>query len=106
MSTITKLDKNVRLDRYLRKQMRRDLAADAALAATLVKQGTATTLHPDWKHYTNAAKFKHEQLLREMTVRAAVLRLTSKHISEICLDPARSGARKEAILAKLGVEQA
>lgn len=106
MSTITKLDKNVRLDRYLRKQIRRDLAGDAATAALLVNKGIATTKHPDYAHYTNAARFKHEQLVREMTVRTAILRLTSKHISQICRDPSRSGARKEAILAKLGVQAA
>lgn len=103
MSTICKLDKNVRLDRYLRKQLRRDLKSDVDTATALVKQGQRTMQHPDWQHYTKASQFKHEQLVREMIVRATVLRLTLKHIAKICLDPARSGIKKEVILAKLGV---
>jgi hypothetical protein len=102
MSTICKLDRNVRLDRYLRKQMLRDLRSDAARAASLVARGEKIVQHPDWKRYTNAAQFKHAKLLQEMTVRAAVLKLTFRHISKICLDPRRTGAAKEAILAKLG----
>jgi hypothetical protein len=102
MSTICKLDRNVRLDRYLRKQMLRDMRNDLGVAETLVKQGQRTVNHPDYKRYTNAARHKHEQLLREMIVQATVLKLTLRHISKICLDPRRTGAVKEAILAKLG----
>ena len=102
MSTITKLDKNVRLDRYLRKEQRRELQKNHGVADLLCRQGQRVIDSPDYTHYTAGSRFKHEQLLKEMIVRRTVMALILKHITKICMSPFRTGARKEAILAKLG----
>lgn len=101
MSTITKLDPNVRLDRYLRKQMRRDMQKDLGTIQSFVVRGERQlrveqiiSKNPEYSEKTRA-------LLKEMYVRRTVMTMMLEHISKICKDPARSGVTKEAILAKL-----
>jgi hypothetical protein len=105
MSTICKLDPNVRLDRYLRKQQRRDMAKDLKTANDLVIRGERQLAvekiisnNPEYSAATS-------KLLSELKLRRTVLAMTLKHITDICLDPARTGARKDAILTKLSGPQ-
>lgn len=60
---------------------------------------------PDYLHL-NIASNQTGQLLMELTTRRMVTALMLSHVKEIMLDPRRSGARQEAILAKLGLEEA
>lgn len=100
MSTITKLDPNVRLDRYLRKEQRREMRKDTKKIEELIARGErAQKQDPSFP----AASRK---LLGDLRVRRIVMTLMLKHITKICRDPARTGARKEAILDKLGGAQA
>lgn len=101
MSTICKLDRNVRLDRYLRKQMRQDMQKDAATAARIVDRLRTSRIAHQMRISNHPAYPQHLHKLKEMTVRATVLAMMLKHITKICRDPARTGERKEAILAKL-----
>lgn len=104
MSTITKLDRNVRLDRYLRKEQRRQMETDLKSITGFIVRGLhqlkleeIISKRPDYSAQTR-------KLLDEMFVRRTVTSMMLKEISKICRDPRRTGERKEAILAKLGGE--
>lgn len=102
MSTVCKLDPDVRRQRADRRAQRIEMSKDFMVIGKIIQAGIKITQSEDYPRYTSAARFKHERLLQEMTVRKTVMGLTYNHVTKICLDPARTGARKQAILNQLG----
>jgi hypothetical protein len=95
VSTISKLDPNVRLDRYLRKQMLRDMRKDVGTASDLIARGARVGVTK------LGGTLEHKKLMSDLVLKRAVLAMTLDHLTKICRSPYRSGAAKEAILAKL-----
>lgn len=113
MSTIQKLDPNVRLDRYLRKEKRRQMQEDLKTIDTLIARGqqrlkyeasvklsTEYIAAPDYLHLNIAAN-ETKALLGEMHLRRAVTAVVLERITEICKNPRMTGVRKDELLAKL-----
>lgn len=91
MSTIAKLDRNVRLDRYLRKKALRELQADAKLAAELLARAPANPTLPQL----------HQ--IKQLQQHGLVARFIYLKLRKIAKDSARTGSAKELIFNKLGV---
>lgn len=109
MSTIAKLDRSVRLDRYLRKKMRRDMQTELTKISRLMGVG-----QKQLGKYAEASKKglpvsplvagPIKDQVTNLFRAKIVTELMFKHITKLCKDPARSGERKEAILARLGAK--
>ena len=102
MSTICKLDRRVRLDRYLRKEAVRELARDVRDASLQTAKGQmllATAPPNAPPEQIEGIKRQIENLFRFRII----TELTLREVKRIVRDPRRSGATKEAILTKLGV---
>lgn len=102
MSTISKLNPEVRRQRTARRAQLNSMRADLGTLGKIVAEGRRIANSADFPRYTNAAKFNHERMLKDMSMREVVMRLVYKQVRKICLDPSRTGATKEAILNKLG----
>ena len=105
MSTISKLDPNVRRLRMLRRAALREFVRDIHSTTRRIKQGqillnTAPQDTPEEEikqlkdHLTQLMRF---QVITEMTY---------AHLKKVVSDPSRTGAVKEAIFIKLGADPA
>lgn len=101
MSTICKLDRNVRLDRMLRKMQLREMSDDLRIINRLIDQG-----HRIGAGFTDIttlpARAQHRRIMADMLLKRAVLAMTLNHLTKVFHDSSRTGERKEAIFQKLG----
>jgi hypothetical protein len=103
VSTVAKLDRNVRLDRMLRKMALRELADDVKVANKKINQGKWLIANAPM----SLTEDKKRELHRQMTdvLRFQVIsEMTYKHLLKVHRDPKRTGAAKEAIFVRLGAE--
>jgi hypothetical protein len=105
MSTICKLNRNVRLDRYLRKMQLREMRDDLRTVDGLIAKGhkIAENFDPDQQHTPAAiaAKATHRRLMGDLILKRTILEMTLNHLAKVFKDPRRTGERKEAIFVKL-----
>lgn len=113
MSTTCKLDRNVRLDRYLRKQALRELEGDVRTATKKMAQGQwllRTMPVRSWdgvkmptpEEQAHIDAINHQ--LTDIARFSVISKLTLDHLTKVKRDPRRTGAAKEAIFVKLGAE--
>lgn len=100
MSTICKLDRNVRLDRMLRKLALRELEGDVKLANKKLAAGTRLLYSAPSPEKAKDVQAHMGDLLRFRVISE----LTYEHLRKVHKDPKRTGAAKEAIFVKLGAE--
>lgn len=100
MSTISKLDKNVRLDRMLRKMALRELESDATNAARGIATGKALLASAPNEEYANKVR---DQLLQMLHFKI-ISDLNLIHLTAVKKDPSRTGAAKDRIFQRLGME--
>lgn len=104
MSTICKLDPNVRLDRRLRRSQVRQLSDDATTIRHLISRGENELKVQQIISKNPDSTKDMRKLLFDLRARLVVTSMTYKHIRDICISPFRTGARKEAILERLGAQ--
>jgi len=102
MSTVNKLDSDVRLDRYLRKEQRRDLQKhcnDLALKIREAKQHYQNLVNG--KLPNEAKSFWDSQCVRLVMAKAAA-DMAFKEITKICKTSRMTGKSKDALLERIG----
>jgi hypothetical protein len=108
VSTITKLDKTVRLDRYLRKEKTRQLQSDLVQLDSLLRRGyaklnqIAETEYRTGLNVSDTVKAPIKEQIDNLFRARVVTALTLDHITKVTKDSKRSGLAKERILEKLG----
>jgi hypothetical protein len=100
VSTVAKLDRNVRLDRMLRKMALRELADDVKAANKKLAQGKWLLANAQSPEDATKVKAHMTDLLRFQVISE----MTYKHLLKVHRDPKRTGAAKEAIFVRLGAE--
>lgn len=94
MSTICKLDRTARLDRYLRKMQLREMQDDLRTISGLIDRGHS--IKPSAE-----GKTAHRRIMADMILKRTILAMTLEHLRKVFRDPSRTGERKEAIFQKL-----
>jgi hypothetical protein len=100
MSTVCKLDRNVRLDRYLRKQQLREMQDDLRTVGALINRGHKVAASFN-ERTTLPARHAHKRLMGDLVLKRTILAMTLDHLTKVFKDPSRTGARKDTIFLKL-----
>lgn len=102
MSTVAKLDTNVRWRRSLRRTQLREMGSDLGTISKLIDHGHKIARAG---FTTLPAQTTHRRIMADMILKRAVLEMTMKHLTKVFRDPSRTGERKEAIFTKLNSPQ-